>query len=106
MIACKPSETPYLDALLPKDEDFESLELEENLANQQKRQQEEADKQSKDGEPGKKEGEGTKEKSPSKEESSGVNQTEAEGDGDIDNPYLRPIKMPRLKGSKSSKSKW
>ena len=115
VIACKPSELPYIDALLPKDEDLEAQEMEEKKLNQQKQEQkqqlEESKEKDKDkdsdksaeNEQSKKEDDENKEKSPSKEEGQGQNE---EGESSIDNPYLRPIKMPRLKGGKSTKSKW
>ena len=117
VIASKPCELPYIDALLPKDEDLEAQELEDKKLNeqkqlklQQKQQEEEAKEKEKDNEKNAEKDESKKEddenKYPTKEEGSGQGQNEGEGESTIDNPYLRPIKMPRLKGGKSTKSKW
>lgn len=70
VIACKPNFPPYLNALLPKDQVFE-FEEEEQCRSPQRRK-------------------GGKENGKEEEEEEAVkNENDA-----IDNPYLRPVKLP------------
>ena len=78
VIACKPKDLPYLEALLPNDTDLETLD-EESF---QQKAKEKVKTQTKDG---------------------GNTADTIGNDTSIDNPYLREIKMPKIKGGKNSK---
>lgn len=72
MVAVKPKFPPYLDALLPKDQIFDFDE--ENVQHSPRKPKKEPEKTEK------KEGE----------------EEDNKGEADIiDNPYLRPVKLPR-----------
>ena len=120
VIACKPAELPYLDTLLPKDEDLEAQEEEEKrnkkiqeekqeAANRKQEEKEAAEKakESEITEETKKDGEENKDgsKASGSQEGQAAAAEGSETEPVIDNPYLRPIKMPKLKGGKT-KSKW
>ena len=74
MVAVKPKFPPYLDALLPRDQIFDFEE--ENI--QQSPRKQKKDSETTEGKEGEEE--------------------DAKGETDlIDNPYLRPVKLPRKK---------
>ena len=97
VIACKPKQLPYLEALLPKHLDLESLDDPEDM----KKPNESV--QAPPGTSGDKEG---------NQDPSGGNQAnyvqlptgqeviDVDNENAIDNPYLRPIKMPKFKTKK------
>ncbi|XP_047099893.1 transcription initiation factor TFIID subunit 8-like isoform X1 [Schistocerca piceifrons] len=81
LIACKPHHPPYLKALLPSDQVFEFDEELSSPPQRPPRQRREAD--------GEEEGD---------EETREGDDAARAGDADtIDNPYLRPVKLPRRK---------
>ena len=85
MIACKAKDLPYLEVLLPNDQDLETLD-EESF--QQKAKEDSIAPP-------------YMERKPDDIINSTIENSEV--DGQIDNPYLREIKMPILKGAKKSK---
>ena len=102
VIANKPRPLPYLDALIPKDQDLESWgeeEVAKQMAATEPAKTATPESLAKGLSP---EGQQTAPK-PGQEIPVPVTET-ADGEGPIDNPYLRPIKMPKLKGAK--KTKW
>jgi len=105
LIANKPRSLPYMEALMPKDQDLECIpqDDDDNRTGQQLAG-------------GEQEPKGKVERQDStvvagtpKLERTSSNVTSAQtldimdSDSQIDNPYLRPIKMPKLKGNTSSK---
>ena len=112
MIANTPHSLPYIDALLPKEEDLDGPEQEEGSEKQKQKKppeepklkEEPPPKTDKPEEPNTNTEEGKAPGgTPSKTNPDGTKpeqeQTNIETtDGQIDNPYLREIKMPKLKG--------
>ena len=101
MIAHKQGQLPYLDALHSKDEEVSLEEDEEKNAQTQttspkkpeQKPSEQADLNT------------SQESTTSKHSLDGTTKAnETETEGQIDNPYLRTIKMPKFKGS--GKRKW
>ena len=119
VIACQAKEIPYMDALLPKDFDLDGddpySEQTQQQVNAPPSEREDLNKSvdsSRGGATGAvnssvQEGQqvaGAEPGTPGKQPQGG-DISETTDDSQIDNPYLRPIKMPKLKGGKS-KSKY
>ena len=89
VIACKAKDLPYLEALLPNDQDLEALDEESFQQKKPKPREKPKVKES------------VEAQMDDSQTVAGGDNTEA--DGQIDNPYLREIKMPILKGAKKTK---
>ncbi|XP_014236710.1 transcription initiation factor TFIID subunit 8-like [Trichogramma pretiosum] len=96
LIACTPQFPTYLSALLPQDQIFDE-DSDVELSPKKKKEQSEV-KPTKDGTRAE-EGETKKENDKNEESEENSTQTEA-----IDNPYLRPSKMPKIKISAVGKN--
>lgn len=109
LIACKPKHLPYLDALLPKDQDLDAQEEQEDPAakKSKKEQEKESEKpppvQTQESQDTSSQNISTA-KSPTTGDQNNSNVENTDNENQIDNPYLRPIKMPsKLKGKSKSK---
>ena len=115
MIANKPHSLPYLDALLLKEEDLGGAEQEEGGEKKDQKKPPQPKKEEEPPKPEKNEpteppinvedpkvtvtNDGTPSKTDAvKTETEPQTPTQETPDGQIDNPYLREIKMPKLKG--------
>jgi len=99
LIACKPKIQPYIDALIPKDQDLENDEEMKNSKDVQSAPAKEgtSKRPEKDQKP-------TLETQQSQSQDVDVCGPDVlDSDSQIDNPYLRAIKMPKLKGGKKSR---
>ena len=109
MIANKAKPIPYIDVLIQKDEDLDSL-AEDDVAkakhSQSQKQQEKQEKENKLQQQAENESQGNKDLSSSFTEKANTSMEFLETENSIDNPYLRPIKMPKLKGMAKKYSKW
>ena len=95
LIANKPKALPYLDSLLPKDQEWdeghetEAVDLHPLQETHHDKVQREAAE--------------TADKIETSQQSAANLSTSVEAEGQIDNPYLRAIKMPKLKSGKKCK---
>lgn len=108
MIANKPKPLPYLDALLPKDKD---LEVTEEEVKPEKVEPEDAENKAVES-AAMANGAPTAEAKLStqlSQDGSTVQPSSADlqdSDSNLDNPYLRPIKMPKLLKTTVKKPRW
>ncbi|XP_013392943.1 transcription initiation factor TFIID subunit 8 [Lingula anatina] len=99
LIACKPTPHPYLDALLPKDQELDHVD--QTDAGQHKQPPGRRKRPVEDGQGNTQDsGYGTQDSGPSSQTSLDQSQSKEDAaDNDaIDNPFLRPVKFPLKKG--------